>query len=112
LVRLEPILRDLAEKRNPGRILFGHNVSDFVDTGDEIFVTVQDEDGIETKYQCQYLIGADGGRFVGPKLGIVLEGPKDITDMVSIYFKADLSEYWDDRFFACHFINGSCATIF
>lgn len=41
-----------------------------------------------------------------------MERPKDITDMVSIYFRADLAEYCDDRFFACHFINGSCATIF
>jgi 2,4-dichlorophenol 6-monooxygenase len=111
-LRLEPILRALAEHRNPRRILFTHNVSDFIDEGQSILVTVQDSEGVETQYRCQYLIGADGGRFVGPKIGVEMEGPKGITDMVSIYFKADLSEYWDDRFFACHFINGSCVTVF
>lgn len=83
-----------------------------MDEGHSVMVTVQDQRGTETKYRCQYLIGADGGRFAGPKIGAVMEGPKGIADMVSIYFKADLSDYWDDRFFACHFINGSCATVF
>ena len=112
LLRLEPILRGLAEERNPGRILFNHSVSDFKDEGQSVLVTVRDSQGVERKYRSQYLIGADGGRFVGPKIGVKMEGPKGITDMVSIYFKADISEYWDDRFFACHFINGSCVTVF
>ena len=66
----------------------------------------------KTEYCCQYLVGADGGRFVGPRIGIQMDGPRGITDMVSIHFKADLSQYWDSRFFACHFINGSCGTVF
>jgi 2,4-dichlorophenol 6-monooxygenase len=111
-LRSEPIFRSLAEDRNPGRVLFSHNVSDFIDEGQYVLVAVQDNQGREQKYRCQYLIGADGGRFVGPKIGVVMEGPQGITDMVSIYFKADISEYWDDRFFACHFINGSCGTVF
>ena len=102
----------MAEERNPGRTLFSHNVSDFIDESHSVLVTVQDSNGIQVQYRCQYLIGADGGRFVGPKIGVQMEGPKGITDMVSIYFKANLSEYWDDRYFACHFINGSCATVF
>ena len=102
----------MAEERNPGRVLFSHNVSDFVDNNNHVLVTVQDPDGNEKIYRCQYLVGADGGRFVGPKIGVELEGPRGITDMVSIHFDADLSSYWDDRFFACHFINGSCGTIF
>lgn len=112
LLRLEPIFRKLAEDRNPGKVLFNHQVTDFVDDGNSVLVTVLDPDGKETKYRCQYLVGADGGRFVGPKLGVVMEGPKGIADMVSIHFSADLSEYWDDRYFACHFINGSCGTVF
>lgn len=41
-----------------------------------------------------------------------MEGLTNITDMVSVHFSADLSEYWDDRYFACHFINGECNTVF
>lgn len=31
--------------------------------------------------------------------------------MVSTHFSADLSEYWDDKWFACHFINGDGGTV-
>ena len=112
LFRLEPILKQLAEDKNPGKILFGHQLVDFVDEGDMVKVRIMDQAGKEILYSCQYLIGADGGRTIGPKLGIKMEGPRNITDMVSVHFSADLSKYWDDRYFACHFINGECGTVF
>ena len=112
LLRLEPILRNLATEKNPGRVLFGHNVIDFVDDGETVIVTVQDPSGKESKYRSQYLVGSDGGRSIGPKIGVEMEGATGITDLVSVHFSADLSEYWDDRFFACHFVNGSCNTVF
>lgn len=112
LVRLEPILRQLAEEKNPGKVLFGYHMVDFVDDGTSVVATVVNQTGHETRYRCQYLIGADGGRTIVPKLGIKMEGTKNITDMVTVHFSADLSEYWDDRYFACHFINGECGTVF
>ncbi|KAJ5965827.1 FAD binding domain-containing protein [Penicillium waksmanii] len=112
LFRLEPIFKKLAEKRNPGKVLFGHQLLDFVDEGSSVVVKASDELGNTTLYRCKYLIAADGGRTIGPKLGVKMEGPTDITDMVSVHFSADLSEYWDDRYFACHFINGECNTVF
>ena len=77
-----------------------------------MLVTVEDPGGKESKYRSQYLVGSDGGRSIGPKIGVEMEGPTGITDLVSVHFGADLSEYWDDRFFACHFVNGSCNTVF
>ncbi|OAP57540.1 hypothetical protein AYL99_08278 [Fonsecaea erecta] len=112
LCRLEPILRQIAEERNPGRICFGHTVVDFHDTGDHVEVTVQDTTGNISTYRTRYLIGADGGRTIGQKIGVTMQGPTGITDMVSVHFGADLSQYWDETFFACHFINGECGTIF
>lgn len=112
LFRLEPILRQLAEQKNPGKVLFGHQLVDFVDEGASVVATVVDEAGKQSVYRCKYLIGADGGRTIGNKLGVKMEGPRNITDMVSVHFSADLSEYWDDRYFACHFINGECGTVF
>jgi 2,4-dichlorophenol 6-monooxygenase len=112
MLRMEPILRKLATERNPGKVLFEHSVVDFGDDGESVLVTVKDSDGQETKYRSQYLVGADGGRTIGPKIGVKMEGRTGITDMVSVHFGADLSEYWDDRFFACHFINGECGTVF
>lgn len=85
---------------------------DFTDEGSSIIATASDEAAIERTYRCKYIIAADGGRTIGPKLGVKMEGLTNITDMVSVHFSADLSEYWDDRYFACHFINGECSTVF
>lgn len=85
---------------------------DFADEGKSVKVRTVDGEGRETMYRCQYLVGADGGRTVGPQLGIKMEGPRNITDMVSVHFGANLAEYWDERYFACHFINGECGTVF
>ena len=112
LLRLEPIFRDLATERNPRKVLFSHQVLSFVDNGDSVQATVQDSDGKKGLYRCQYLIGADGGRFVGSEIGVEMDGVKGLTDMVSVHFGADLSAYWDDSFFACHFISGSGSTVF
>ncbi|EHK17937.1 uncharacterized protein TRIVIDRAFT_57842 [Trichoderma virens Gv29-8] len=112
LLRLEPIFRSLAERRNPGKIFFGTNMVDFIDEGTSVKVKTTDTEGKEIIYRCRYLIGADGGRTIGSKLGVEMEGPRNITDMVSVHFGADLSEYWDERYFACHFINGECGTVF
>ena len=111
LCRTEPILRKLAEARNPGRVLFKHNVIDITDEGDCVRVTVEAENGQKKTYRAQYLVGADGGRTVGSKIGAVLEGKKAIADMVAVHAKADLSRHWDDRHFACYLINGTGETI-
>ena len=111
-MRMEPILRKAASAKSPGRVLFGHNVEDFSDCGNHVLVTVRDQDGKASRYRAQYLVGADAGKLVGPKIGVEMEGPTGICDMVSMHFECDLSQYWDDRFFACHLVNGSCETIF
>ena len=47
-------------------------------------------DGSEYDVHADYLVAADGGRFVGPRVGITLEGPTALADMVSIVFDAEL----------------------
>ncbi len=42
---------------------------------------------------------------MGKQVGITLQGPRNLADIVSIHFKADLSEFWDDRTFLAHFLN-------
>ncbi|KAI9831787.1 MAG: hypothetical protein M1819_004684 [Sarea resinae] len=111
LLRLEPILKKIAEQRNPGKILFSHTVTDLVEEEDSVLVTVEDAEGKKTTYRTAYVVGADGGRTVGPKIGVEMEGPTGVADMVSTHFTADLSEYWDDRYLVCHFINGSGKTV-
>ncbi|CZR68761.1 uncharacterized protein PAC_18660 [Phialocephala subalpina] len=97
LLRSEPIFRAIAEQKNPGKVLFGHTVTDFTDQGDSVIVHVQTKDDKQITYRAQYVVGADGGKTVGPKLGIEMDGPTKLRQVTSVHFKADVSEYWDDR---------------
>lgn len=95
LIRAEPVLRRIAEERNPGRVLFGHQVVDFAEIDDHVLVTVEGPDGNSMVYRTQYLVGADGGKTIGPKIGAKMEGPTKLVSFVTVYFRADLSEYCD-----------------
>lgn len=50
-------------------------MTDFVDDGDSVLVTVKDAEGNEKKYKTKYLVAADGGKTVGPKIGVEMQGP-------------------------------------
>ncbi len=111
LCRMEPVLRQMAEERNPGNIRFGHTLISFRDTDDHVEVEVQDSAGAISTYRTRYLVGADGGRMIGSKIGVKMEGRTEITDMVSVHFGADLSQYWDESLFACYLVNGEGGTV-
>ncbi|KAH6972734.1 aromatic ring hydroxylase [Ilyonectria sp. MPI-CAGE-AT-0026] len=105
LLRLEPILRQAAEDRNQGKVLFKHTVTSFHDAGDHIVVHFKDDKGQQSTCRTRYLIGCDGGKTIGPQLGIEMDGPTGLRRVVSAHFKADLSPYWDDRTGIAHFAN-------
>ncbi|KAI9836769.1 MAG: hypothetical protein M1819_000934 [Sarea resinae] len=95
LIRSEPVFRAAAEKRNPGKVLFSHEVTDLVDKGDYVLVSVKDSNDQVVDYHAQYVVAADAGKTAGPRIGVQMEGPTGIVDFVSVHFKADLSKYWD-----------------
>ena len=95
LIRSEPVLRKIAEQRNPGKVIFSHEVVEFTPGRDFVTAKVRDSTGKITSYRAKYLVGADGGKTIGPKIGVQMEGPTKLVDFVSTHFKADLSEYWD-----------------
>ena len=105
MLRSEPVLRTIAEKRNPGKILFNHTVTHFEDIGDSVTVYVTTAGGEESVYQAKYVVGADGGKTVGAKLGIRMDGIRNLRRVVSTHFRADVSKYWDDRTGITHFCN-------
>jgi 2,4-dichlorophenol 6-monooxygenase len=91
---LEPLLRRHAERRNPGRVRFNHDLVDFAQDAEGVTARVRDRDADEIyEVRSRYLVGADGGRTVGPALGIEMEGPEPFVNMISIHFRADLSSY-------------------
>jgi 2,4-dichlorophenol 6-monooxygenase len=105
-LRLEPLLRAQAEQRAPGKILYGHEVTDWEQVDGGVAVTILDRDSGESRrVRARYVIAADGGKTVGPRLGVNMVGPTNMVDMVSTHFTADLSQYWDDGALITWFLN-------
>ena len=94
---LEPLLRRHAEARNPGRVLFAHEVTALDQDADGVDAVIADlGSGEQLAVRARYTIGADGGRFVGERLGIAMEGPEPFVHTVSVHFRADLSSCFGD----------------
>jgi len=105
-LRLEPILRRQAEQRNPGRIRFGHELIDFAEKGDRVVAEVRDiESGEITTVAARYVIAADGGRTLGPRLGVQMQGVQKMVDVTTAYFSADLSKWWHEGTIITWFLN-------
>lgn len=96
-VRMEPLLRDIASAEDLGQVLYNHQLQSFEQDASGVTAVVRnratDED---IQVRARYVIGADGGKTIGPALGARMEGATDLAHMVTVYFRADLSQYWDD----------------
>ncbi|WP_079132156.1 FAD-dependent monooxygenase [Streptomyces nanshensis] len=96
-IRLEPLMRRRAEELAPGGVHFGHELTGFEEDEDGVTATVVDRArGASYRVRSRYLLACDGGRLIGPSLGVGVEGADDIARMVSIHFSADLSELLED----------------
>lgn len=96
-VRLEPLLREHAENRAPTSIHFNRELVSFEQDDTGVHAVILDRETQETyTVHAQYVVAADGGKTVGPALGVQMEGPSGILDMVSTHFTADLSQWWED----------------
>jgi 2,4-dichlorophenol 6-monooxygenase len=105
-LRLEPLLRREAETRAPDSIRYHHEMLDWEQTDAGVTATVLNRDTEETfTVRARYLVAADGGKTVGPRLGVDMVGPTSMVDMVSTHFTADLSGYWDDNTLITWFLN-------
>jgi 2,4-dichlorophenol 6-monooxygenase len=96
-LRLEPLLLEHVRTLPAAKLNYHHELQSFVQDADGVTATVLDR-GAGTTYQvrAKYMIGADGGRMVGPKLGIVMDGIDRLFDMVTSHFAADLSHVIED----------------
>jgi 2,4-dichlorophenol 6-monooxygenase len=96
-VRLEPLLREEAERCNPGGLLYYHELVTIEQDRDSVTALIRNrESGEEFKVIADYVVAADGGRTIGPIVGSKLTGATNMVDMVTVYFRADLSQWWDD----------------
>ncbi|GLY50837.1 FAD-dependent monooxygenase [Lentzea sp. NBRC 102530] len=93
-LRLEPVLRRHAEERGPGRVRFGHEVISIEQDDTGVTARVLDL-AAQTEYvvRSQFLIGSDGGRFVGGQVGAVMEGPGPQALLKTSHVTVDLSDH-------------------
>lgn len=110
-MRLEPILRERAEELAPGRIMFQHELLSWEQGADGVTSVVQPVDekrqpvGDPLLVRSQYVLCADGGKTMGPRLEIPMDGPTGLLDMVSVHFSADLSAWWEDGYWVSLLVN-------
>lgn len=96
-LRLEPLLLEHARTSPHARLHYHHELQSFNQDADGVTAQVLDRDGGEAyEVRAKYLIGADGGRKIGPALGVEMDGIPRLFDMVTVHFAADLSRYLDD----------------
>jgi 2,4-dichlorophenol 6-monooxygenase len=102
---LEPILREHAESKDLGTLLFGHELIALEQDPDGVTATIRDIAADTTMIvRAKYVIAADGGRTVGPMLGTEMLGRTGLAEMLSIFFRADLSPYLADDVMAWWFV--------
>jgi 2,4-dichlorophenol 6-monooxygenase len=96
-IRLEPILKARAEALAPGRVRFNTELVDLEQDAAGVTATVRDKTtGTDTIVRARYVLACDGGRTVGRKLGVELQGARDVMRIVSVYMSADLSRWARD----------------
>jgi 2,4-dichlorophenol 6-monooxygenase len=103
-IRLEPLLRQIAEERAPGRVRFGNELVSFSQDDGGIQAEIRDHDaGRSYRVRAAYMVGADGGRTVGPMVGVAMEGTEALAALVSNHVTADLSAYVPGDALITHF---------
>jgi 2,4-dichlorophenol 6-monooxygenase len=91
---LEPLLRRHAEERNPAGVLFNHELLELDQSELGVLSRIRNRENDEIlEVLARYVIGADGGKTVGGKLGVKMDGPEPFVQTISVYFRADLSPY-------------------
>jgi 2,4-dichlorophenol 6-monooxygenase len=96
-IRLEPILKQGAEKLSPGRIRFNHELLELAQDDDGVTAVVRDNGtGESHTVRSEYLLGADGGRRVAGQIGVSYEGLGVVTETATLHVSADLSRWARD----------------
>ena len=96
-LRLEPLLLEHARSYDGADLNYGRELQSFEQDANGVTAVIAARGGGEAyRVRAKYMIAADGGRTVGPALGVEMQGAPRLFDMVTAYFAADLSAYIDD----------------
>ena len=95
--QLEPLMKAKAEELAPDDVHFYRNFLEFEQDDEGVVATIEDRaSGESYKVRACYMLACDGGRVIGPQLGIEMEGHLGVATSVSIHFSADLSPWFRD----------------
>ena len=90
--RFEPLLKRHAEARAPGSVRFNHSFLSCEQDSNGVVATIEDRArGENYRIRARTLLACDGGRVVGPQLGVEMVGQLGVATTVSVHFSADLS---------------------
>lgn len=93
-IRLEPVLLRWAKRLNPEGVKYDTTVVGIEEQQQRVRVHVRyNHTPTHDSVEAQYVVAADGGRFVADTLGIPMQGEHDIAQMVSAHIQAPLSKY-------------------
>ena len=96
-IRLEPILKARTEALAPGRVRFNTELTVVEQDADGVTAMVRDKtSGTDTIVRARYVLACDGGRTIGRRLGVEMQGARDVMRIVSVYLSADLSRWARD----------------
>jgi 2,4-dichlorophenol 6-monooxygenase len=88
-IHLEPILRERARELAPDDVLFQHELEDLVQDQNGATATITNlETGVPFHVRAEYVVAADGGRTIGPMLGIEEIGDRGLVKMITTYMRA------------------------
>jgi 2,4-dichlorophenol 6-monooxygenase len=106
-MRLDPLLRDHATAYARAGLRYHHEVTSLEHDDDGATLTVHDRDADRTYLlRARYAIVADGGRTCAEQLGVTMEGPTGLLDIVSQHVTMDLRDWVkDDQVLLTYFIN-------
>lgn len=96
-LRLEPLLLEHARSLPLATLNYNHELKSFTKDEDGVTAIIEQRDtGESYQVRAEYMIAADGGKIIGPALGIPMEGIERLFDMVTCHFACDLSHVIDD----------------
>jgi 2,4-dichlorophenol 6-monooxygenase len=105
-IRLDRLLWRHADAACPGRIRGGQELTGLDQHGDGgVTASITDRaSGAVRRVRARYLVAADGGRVSARLLGVPVEGPQAIRDVVSHYVSMDAGLWSEPDALLAHFI--------
>ena len=102
--RFEPILLDTATAFPDVTVRFGHELLEVRQDDDGVDTDIRSDDGVRT-VRARYVIAADGGHSrLREQLGIGTTGGAPLGHEMSVYFRADLRRYIEERPFFIYWV--------